>query len=110
MNDRLGHQVGDVVLQAVAKRMQDTVRSGDTVARIGGDEFVVLLKGVTSRAQAQIVAGKLTKAIAAPIDIEACDPVTVTLSVGISLFPEDGADCQTLIQCADQRMYVNKKH
>ena len=107
INDSLGHAVGDTVLQQVAVRLRDCVRVGDTVARIGGDEFVVLLEGNHKFESVERVATKLTGSLAEPIDAGGRE-VYVAASMGISLFPQDGKDSETLLRNADTAMYRAK--
>lgn len=109
VNDRLGHNIGDLLLQAVAERLSNCVREGDTVARIGGDEFSIILDPIINREDAVRVAQKILHLIAQPFKLEG-HQVSVGVSVGISLFPFDGKDSETLINTADQAMYYSKKH
>lgn len=109
INDVFGHQAGDLVLQRVAERLSQTLRSEDTVARVGGDEFVVLLKKIDRPENAQSVIAKLVAAISAPVTVGEGQDVTVTPSVGYSLFPGDGRESEALIRSADQGMYRDKK-
>ncbi len=107
INDSLGHDVGDQMLQVIAGRLSATVRTGDLVARLGGDEFVVALTGIASPADAESVAQKLLAAITAPATL-AGHELFVTASMGISLYPLDGGDADTLIKNADAAMYKTK--
>ncbi len=108
VNDLYGHETGDRVLQEVALRIQDCIRAVDTVARIGGDEFVVLLEDIENREAARKVAQKITDAIHEPILV--IDHVCrVGASIGVSLYPEDGDDPDSLLKIADQDMYEVKK-
>ncbi len=108
INDSLGHAVGDQLLQEVAQRLVRQLRVGDTVCRIGGDEFVVVLPEITRGADAAQVAQKIIETLSEPISLEGRE-VTVTPSIGISVFPEDGSDAQTLIRNADAAMYHAKE-
>ena len=108
INDTLGHAVGDLVLQATATRLLACVRVSDTVCRQGGDEFLVLLPECDAPDDALLVARKLINAMAVPLYLGG-HRVRVTLSVGISLFPEDGCDAETLVCRADQAMYQAKE-
>jgi diguanylate cyclase (GGDEF)-like protein len=108
INDSMGHSVGDALLISVATRLQACVRASDTVSRLGGDEFVVLLTEVTMAQDAVIVAGKLITAMFEPHQIGS-HRVRITVSVGISLYPDDGADAESLLACADAAMYSAKK-
>ena len=109
INDSLGHAVGDQLLQSVAKRLQACVRLSDTVSRQGGDEFVVLLAEVEEAQDAVLTAEKLIEAMAEPHLIGG-HRLHVTLSIGISLYPDDGKDIETVIRNADTAMYHAKKN
>ena len=106
VNDSLGHLIGDQLLQTVAARISASLRAGDVVARFGGDEFIVLLDDAARDDVAQ-VAHKLLRAIELPVEAEGRD-LSVTPSVGIALFPSDGATPTELIKNADTAMYIAK--
>ncbi len=107
VNDALGHEIGDLLLQAIARRLTGCVRESDTVARLGGDEFVVMLTEITRPADATVIAQKLVDALNRPFEIE--DRVlTVDASIGISLYPKDAVDAKTLLKNADTAMYQAK--
>ena len=108
VNDTLGHQTGDALLQSVAQRLVACVRGSDTVSRVGGDEFVVLLSEVHDRESAAATSRKIMAALAAPHHI-LHHQLQVTGSVGIGLYPDDGADPETLIRRADAAMYRVKE-
>jgi diguanylate cyclase (GGDEF)-like protein/PAS domain S-box-containing protein len=108
VNDTLGHAGGDDLLREVAVRLQSSVRSGDTVARISGDEFAIVLADLARTEDAAIVAQKVIDRVGATVDI-AGKEVFVTASVGIATFPADGADAETLIGAADAAMYRAKE-
>jgi len=108
INDSLGHNIGDQLLQAVAARVQACVRDSDTVARLGGDEFTVLLPRIHETDDAAPVAMKIIEAVRYPFHIEGRE-FFITTSIGISLFPEDGTDAETLIKNADTAMYQAKE-
>ena len=109
VNDSLGHNAGDELLKIVAKRMVDCVRATDTVVRLGGDEFVIVLSDQPKSADgiSQTVR-KIQSAIAEPIRLDGHD-LTVTSSIGIATYPDDGADADTLLANADAAMYRAKE-
>jgi diguanylate cyclase (GGDEF)-like protein len=108
INDSLGHTVGDELLRAVAQRIVATVREGDTVARIGGDEFVLLLPRIDTGPHASLVAGKVMEALSQPLHIDGHD-LRVTGSIGIAVFPHDGITADLLLRNADAAMYYAKE-
>lgn len=108
INDSLGHNVGDQLLQAVAARVQSCLRESDTVARLGGDEFTLLLPSLQKSDDAAPVAQKLLEAMRLPFSIEGRE-FYITTSIGISLYPEDGLDAEALIKNADTAMYQAKE-
>lgn len=107
INDRGGHEAGDQVLRALAQRLQEGVRQSDVVARMGGDEFVVLLPGCNA-ADARTMAEQLRMRLRAPCVLEA-DTFALDASIGIACFPGDGQDAATLIARADAAMYAGKR-
>ncbi|HLP97395.1 MAG TPA: diguanylate cyclase [Sideroxyarcus sp.] len=108
INDELGHHVGDLLLKEVAKRMQGCVRESDTVARIGGDEFVMVLPSIESEHDARVVAEKIREAISRPFAL-AGNNLETSLSVGISVYPQHGRDETQLVKNADTAMYLAKQ-
>lgn len=108
INDQLGHAVGDEVLQRAANRLVSAVRDADTVSRHGGDEFLVLLTDVVLPADAAGIAIKLLQALGAP-DGGDGTAASLTASIGISVYPDDGDDIDLLIHRADQAMYRAKR-
>lgn len=108
INDSLGHHVGDRVLCEVARRLSGAVRSSDTVARMGGDEFVVLLPQIAALEDAELVAHKILHVLEAPID-DGGHELRVTASVGVAPYPECGEDPATLMRHADSAMYHAKE-
>jgi diguanylate cyclase (GGDEF)-like protein len=108
VNDTLGHAVGDRLLRNVAHRLTHSVRPGDLVARMGGDEFAVLLPTVRDAAAAREVAARLRAAVAEPIRLEGMSFV-IEVSVGIAMFPDDATADETLVQRADVAMYLAKQ-
>lgn len=108
VNDNLGHDIGDLLLVAVAKRLTGCVRRGDTVARMGGDEFLLVLPQLQNQEDANCIAVKLLAAIQEPFRVDG-HWLHVTASIGISLYPIDGTDVQTLMKKADMAMYRAKE-
>lgn len=108
INDSLGHLIGDQLLKCVAQRITPCVRSSDTVSRQGGDEFIVLLSEVAHAEDAAIIAEKIRLAVLEPYAISN-HLLQLTTSIGVSVYPEDGDDPETLIQCADIAMYHAKE-
>ncbi len=107
INDSLGHHIGDVILAKISERLGGCVRSGDTVARMGGDEFVVMLPDVTDPEAIKRVAALIVERVSAPI-MAGNHELLVTPSVGVSVFPADGQDVHTLLRHADMAMYQAK--
>lgn len=108
VNDTLGHDVGDQLLKQAAARMQDCVRESDTVARIGGDEFIVLLRTVADEQDALRVAEKINACLRLPFDF-ACRQLAISCSIGVALYPEHGNDGVELLKNADIAMYHAKE-
>ena len=108
INDTLGHNVGDLLLIEASKRMQDCVRESDTVGRIGGDEFVVLLPTVDSGQDAMLVAEKIRYALNQPF-VLAGNNLQISSSIGLAIYPEHGEDDETLVKNADIAMYHAKQ-
>ena len=107
INDSLGHHIGDRLLKTVAKRLTETVRDADVVSRLGGDEFVVLLTQVSDVRSLGAVAQKILNALAAPIAVDNQE-LNISVSIGISVYPEDSRDVEGLLRCADLAMYSAK--
>jgi diguanylate cyclase (GGDEF)-like protein len=108
INDTLGHPIGDAILQLAARRLEMVVRDSDTVGRLGGDEFIVLVNDVSHASDAALVAEKILATFAAPAQVGTHE-ITLSASIGIALFPEDGEDAATLIGRADAAMYRAKR-
>jgi diguanylate cyclase (GGDEF)-like protein/PAS domain S-box-containing protein len=107
INDSLGHAIGDKLLQSIAARLTDCLRAPDTISRLGGDEFVVLLPEVRQPEDAAITARRLLQALAESHSIGGHD-LHVTTSIGVSVYPDDGLNAETLIKNADTAMYQAK--
>jgi diguanylate cyclase (GGDEF)-like protein len=107
VNDTHGHHIGDLLLQQTAQRMQGVLRESDTVARIGGDEFAVLLPGI-GQMGASVVAEKMLSSLNRPFIVEGLR-LDVGASVGLAIYPEHCRDAETLRRCADKAMYAAKQ-
>ena len=108
INDTLGHEAGDQLLQEIARRFRQALRAMDVVARLGGDEFVVLVEEIAEEHDAAMVARKVLAAAMEPVMLRG-EECRVTASVGVSLYPKDGPDEQTLMKNADIAMYFAKE-
>jgi len=108
VNDCYGHRVGDIYLQNVARRLSDKLRGQDTLARVGGDEFIVLIPTVLDRNEAETIAGRLARCFDFPFSIDGCS-INGSASIGVAVFPEDGEDEDQLKRAADSAMYARKQ-
>jgi diguanylate cyclase (GGDEF)-like protein len=108
VNDRLGHQAGDQLLVAASRRMKKAIRADDTVIRLSGDEFVLLLGGIHQEADLAASVGRILNAIASPFTIDG-EAVTISASIGVSLHPPDGSSVNELVAHADTAMYQAKR-
>jgi diguanylate cyclase (GGDEF)-like protein len=108
INDMLGHEAGDIVLKSVANRLSETLRAHDTLARQGGDEFIVLLPDIDDRQAVVRLGQKLLDVFEAPIDLDNHIVCPLKASIGISLFPDDGDHFEELVVRADLAMYRAK--
>jgi len=109
VNDRLGHAIGDKLLQRVAERLLSCIRGADTACRYGGDEFVILLPEVDGEKSAADVAQKLRAHLAKPYVVDE-HSITATASIGVAVYPSDGSSQNDLIRRADIAMYLAKAH
>lgn len=109
VNDRFGHDAGDALLVALARRMQQSLRETDTLARLGGDEFVAVLTDLPDAQAALRLLDRLNEVLAQPVDVQG-EAVRLSASIGVALFPQDGADeADQLVRLADQAMYRAKR-
>ncbi len=108
INDTMGHNLGDQLLKDVAERIRHTLREGDTVARQGGDEFLVLLPEISDDLEAAAVAERISGIIAQPMLLDG-NEIYISTSIGVSLYPNDGHDLETLVKQADTAMYYAKE-
>ena len=108
VNDTKGHHIGDELLIEVSKKLRSSVRKGDTIARFGGDEFILLLENINNKSDAILIAKKVLEVLQVPIYIEKYR-LNVSASIGISIFPNDGEKAEVLLCNADDAMYYAKK-
>ena len=108
INDDYGHEIGDQMLIAVARRLEATLRAIDTVARLGGDEFVLLINKIADMQELETILERLMAAIASPIAVDSVQ-LRVTASIGLTICPLDDADPESLLRHADQAMYIAKR-
>ncbi len=108
VNDSLGHDAGDILLKTIGNRLISGVREMDTVARLGGDEFVVILEGIESRDEVEMVSEKLLTSLAEPLQVCGHE-IATTASIGISMYPDDGAAADELLKHSDLAMYKAKR-
>ena len=109
VNDFYGHRVGDVYLQQVAERFSEKLRGMDTLARVGGDEFIALVPVVRNRAEVEEIVQRLAHCFDTPFQIDDCS-IRGSASIGIAVYPEDGVTKDELKRVADAMMYANKPH
>ena len=107
INDSRGHETGDKLLKTVAQRVRSTVREEDVVVRMGGDEFIVVLRSIKNPALINDTAARITETLAAPVIVDG-RPLVTTVSIGVSLFPRDGSDMGALLRHSDTAMYQAK--
>jgi diguanylate cyclase (GGDEF)-like protein len=108
VNDQFGHLVGDELLQVVAKRLRNTVAEQDTVARIGGDEFVVMQTGIRHEEEARTLAHRIVRVISDPYQLKQ-NKVQIGVSIGVAIAPRDGFELEKLASCADAALYIAKR-
>ncbi|MGE8496527.1 MAG: diguanylate cyclase domain-containing protein [Pseudomonas sp.] len=107
INDRYGHDAGDLMLQVIAKRLREHVRGGDTVARLGGDEFAVLICGDDAESHGREIAARLLQALSQPV-LYGAERLTVTISIGAALYPQHARHFNSLYKAADETLYKVK--
>jgi len=107
INDTKGHTFGDQVLIEISLRLKQSIRNSDTVARIGGDEFIVLLEDITNKSNISTMVETIIKVLNSPIDISG-ETLEISSSVGVSIYPHDGTTADALIAAADKAMYNEK--
>ena len=108
VNDDHGHACGDLLLQTVANRLRDCMRETDTLARMGGDEYVVLLESNVTPADVKLIEQKIHAALAAPLHLGNGQQLQIAVSIGVAHYPEDGDTMQLLLRHADRAMYASK--
>ncbi len=108
VNDSYGHAAGDRLLIEVAQRLKECIRTGDTVSRLGGDEFVLLFSNLDNNRKSDHAIERVISALAPPFIVDG-HPVQISASIGVTLYPQDGADSDTLLRQADQAMYSAKQ-
>lgn len=108
INDRFGHSAGDFLLIEVAQRLKTCVRAGDTVSRLGGDEFVLLVSNLDDLHECDHAVGRIIGALTQPFRVSE-HSITISASIGVTLYPHDGSDADTLLRHADQAMYAAKQ-
>jgi diguanylate cyclase (GGDEF)-like protein/PAS domain S-box-containing protein len=109
INDTLGHNTGDKLLCSIASRLSKSLRESDTLARLSGDEFAIIVSGITSKSHAEIVAQKIQNCFKSPFSVDKKE-LLVSASIGISLYPEHGKKSETILRLADAAMYRAKKN
>ena len=108
INDRYGHRIGDLYLQAITRRMKLQLRSEDFLARIGGDEFIVLVSLLSTRADAEEIAFRIARCFEQPFQLEG-HTLHGSASLGLAIYPDDGLTCESLQRAADAAMYHHKQ-
>lgn len=110
VNDSMGHAAGDRMLKAAGSRLRQVVREGDSVARIGGDEFTIVLEDISSSTEAERIAEKVIAAFEEPLELDSGQEIVISPSIGISLYPDHGKSPSDLLKFADTAMYQAKDH
>ena len=108
VNDSHGHEIGDMVLKKVSERLLDSLRETDTVARIGGDEFLVIQTEIHDKSAITKVAEKIVKQVSQPFIVEDLE-INIGASIGIAVYPKNGVDSRVLMKKADDALYYTKR-
>jgi len=108
VNDTFGHDIGDMLLKAIAEGLTKLLRKSDTVARLGGDEFILILTELNQVKDASVIARNIIDSFKKPFQLNS-HTISITTSIGIAVFPEDGGDANTLVKNADTAMYRTKQ-
>jgi diguanylate cyclase (GGDEF)-like protein len=109
INDTLGHNAGDQVLKVISTRLTGIIRASDTIARVGGDEFILVMLETKQKEDATVIAQKILDAFIEPLSIDG-HQLHLSTSIGIAIYPEDAEDMKTLIKKSDAAMYYSKGH
>lgn len=109
INDTFGHDAGDQVLKSVSSRLAGIIRASDTLARVGGDEFILVMMETNHVGDATAIAQKILDSFSVPHSIEG-HQLQLSTSIGIAIYPEDGQDLETLVKKSDAAMYYSKGH
>jgi len=109
INDIHGHNTGDILLIEISNRLKGTIRDSDTIARWGGDEFIILLNNIDNKDSIDISANRMIKDCSKPVKIDKNLKVSISLSIGVSIYPDDSNDKVQLLELADRAMYKAKK-
>jgi len=109
INDDYGHNAGDLLLVEISNRLKKSVRDSDTISRWGGDEFIILLNNIDSVNSIDILANRIIEDCSKPVDVNKNESVSITLSIGISIYPDNSNDKTQLLELADKAMYIAKK-
>ena len=108
-NDNYGHHVGDLILQKLANVLKNSTRQSDIIARVGGDEFIIILENITTKSEAEKLLSKIQNQIMQPIDIDS-NNLTIKVSIGLSIYPEDATSLEALMKQSDNNMYREKRN
>ena len=107
-NDNFGHAAGDAVLVALSARIKETLRKGDFAARIGGDEFIVIIDPLDNETRAESLVNRIRGSVAEPVSLPGGETYRAAVSVGVAIFPDNGSNATTLLTAADAAMYADK--